>query len=71
MGKQATAARKSQSGKLKPEAQIKAFRKAARELGCDESEDRFKDALRTVGKVKGAKDASSAKSRAKSPSHER
>ena len=32
--------------------QVKAFRKAARELGCDESEDRFKEALRTVAKAK-------------------
>ena len=32
--------------------QVKAFRKAARELGADDSEDRFKDALRMVAKVK-------------------
>lgn len=32
-------------------AQLAAFRKAARELGCDESEDRFKEALRTVAKA--------------------
>lgn len=32
--------------------QIRAFRKAARELGCADSEDRFKAALRTVGKAK-------------------
>jgi len=32
--------------------QIKAFRKAARELGADENEERFRDALRTVGKAK-------------------
>jgi hypothetical protein len=32
--------------------QIKAFRKAARELGCDDNEERFKDALRTVAKAK-------------------
>ena len=32
--------------------QIRAFRKAARELGCEDNEDRFKTALRTVGKAK-------------------
>jgi hypothetical protein len=32
--------------------QIRAFRKAARELGCEDNEDRFKAALRTVGKAK-------------------
>jgi chaperonin GroEL (HSP60 family) len=32
--------------------QAAVFRKAARELGCDESEDRFRDALRTVAKAK-------------------
>jgi hypothetical protein len=37
--------------------QVAAFRKAARELGCDESEDRFKDALRAVAKHKPPKDA--------------
>ena len=36
----------------KDEDQVKAFRKAARELGCDDSEERFKDALRTVAKAK-------------------
>jgi hypothetical protein len=35
-----------------PKDQVAAFRKAARELGCDESEDRFRDALRTVAKHK-------------------
>ena len=34
--------------------QARRFRKAARELGCDENEDRFKSALRTVGKAKPA-----------------
>ena len=32
--------------------QITAFRKAARELGCDESEERFQEVLRTVAKRK-------------------
>ncbi len=32
--------------------QIRAFRKAARELGADENEERFKEALRTVAKAK-------------------
>jgi hypothetical protein len=31
-------------------SQVAAFRKAARELGCDESEERFQDALRVVGR---------------------
>ena len=35
-------------------AQAKRFRKAARELECEDSEDRFKAALRTVGKAKPA-----------------
>jgi len=34
--------------------QAAAFRKAVRELGCDASEDRFKDALRTIAKAKPA-----------------
>ena len=29
-----------------------AFRKAARDLGCDENEQRLKDALRTIAKQK-------------------
>jgi hypothetical protein len=33
-------------------SQLAAFRKAARELGCDDNEERFKDALRTVSKAK-------------------
>lgn len=37
--------------------QVATFRKAARELGCDESEERFKDALRAVAKHKPPKDA--------------
>lgn len=32
--------------------QAAAFRKAARELGCDDNEERFKDALRTIAKAK-------------------
>ena len=31
--------------------QAKAFRKAARELGCDDNEERFQEALRTVAKA--------------------
>jgi hypothetical protein len=42
-----------------PKSQIAAFRKAARELGCDESEERFQEALRVLGtkkpKSKGGK----------------
>lgn len=32
--------------------QAKAFRKAARELGADENEDRFKETLRQIAKKK-------------------
>jgi len=35
-----------------PKEQVAAFRKAARELGGDESEDKFKEALRTIAKAK-------------------
>jgi hypothetical protein len=35
--------------------QYRAFRKAARELGADESDDRFKDALRKIAKSKPSK----------------
>ncbi len=35
-----------------PKRQVAAFRKAARELGCDDNEERFQDALRTVAKAK-------------------
>jgi hypothetical protein len=35
--------------------QIRDFRRAARELGCDESEERFQEALRTVAKRKTGK----------------
>jgi hypothetical protein len=32
--------------------QAAAFRKAARELGCDENEERFKESLRILGRAK-------------------
>jgi hypothetical protein len=32
--------------------QLKAFRKAARDLGCDSDEGQFQDALRTIAKAK-------------------
>lgn len=35
--------------------QVKKFEDAARELGCDESEDRFKEALRKVGRTQPSK----------------
>ena len=35
-----------------PEDQTRAFRKAARELGCDDNEERFQEALRTLAKTK-------------------
>jgi len=34
------------------DSQVSAFRKAARELGADESDERFKDALRKIAKHK-------------------
>ena len=40
------------------EKQIRTFRKAARELEADESEDRFKDVLRKIAKGKPAIDKS-------------
>jgi hypothetical protein len=49
----AMAAKKSQVQKLADDhRQTAAFRKAARELGCDDNEERFKQALRTVAKAK-------------------
>jgi redox-regulated HSP33 family molecular chaperone len=36
----------------KDKNQVREFGKAARELGCDESEERFRQALRTLGKKK-------------------
>lgn len=42
-----------ESGKSQnKQSQIHAFRKAARELGCEPDEKRFQDALRTVAKAK-------------------
>jgi Sec-independent protein translocase protein TatA len=35
-----------------PNRQVRDFRKAARDLGADESEERFREALRTVAKAK-------------------
>lgn len=35
-----------------PDDQAKAFRKVARELGCEDNEEQFKEALRTVAKAK-------------------
>jgi hypothetical protein len=33
-------------------SQIRAFRKAARELGCEDNEELFKEALRKIAKSK-------------------
>jgi hypothetical protein len=44
-------------------SQIAAFRKAARELVCDESEERFQQALRTVAKHKPKQEQSKPKSK--------
>ena len=43
--------------------QVEAFRKAARELGCDDSEDRFQAALRTIAKHKPKDDKKAPKRR--------
>jgi hypothetical protein len=37
---------------LSEREQASAFRKAARELGADQSDERFKDALRNIAKAK-------------------
>ena len=37
---------KSQSGKYNPDEQVRAFREAARELGADKFDERFKDTIR-------------------------
>jgi len=52
--------------KQKPAEQVKAFRKAARELGADASDQRFKDALRKIAKHKP--DAKRAKATVKTSS---
>ncbi len=44
--------KKNSPAKMDDREQAAAFRKAARELGCDDNEERFKDALRTVAKAK-------------------
>jgi hypothetical protein len=44
--------KRAESAKKRDLGQSAAFRKAARELGCDDNEDRFRDALRTVAKAK-------------------
>jgi hypothetical protein len=46
--------KKDQSSKK----QVTTFRRAARELGCDGSEERFDAALKTVAKHKPNKDGS-------------
>jgi hypothetical protein len=44
--------------------QVKAFRKAARQLGCDQDEGRFQDALRKVAKHKPSERPEGKKARA-------
>jgi hypothetical protein len=43
---------KSRAPKNRPGDQVKAFRKAARELGADKSFERFKETLRMLAKHK-------------------
>lgn len=52
MTKEAISRRKSQSAQHGADDQAKAFRKAARELGCEPDEKRFQDALRKVARAK-------------------
>jgi hypothetical protein len=42
----------AKTAKKMPDKQLATFRKAARDLGCDDNEERFKSALRTVAKAK-------------------
>lgn len=51
----------------KDQKQVEAFRKAARELGCDEDEGRFQEALRQIAKAKpsASKSASQRKQKPK------
>jgi hypothetical protein len=42
--------------KPNPEELVKAFRKAAKELGCNQSEQRFQDALFAIGRHKPVKE---------------
>jgi hypothetical protein len=44
--------RAEKTEKRKDSAQIRAFHKAARQLDADESDERFKDALRKIAKAK-------------------
>jgi hypothetical protein len=46
---------KKQTRKQEPKNQVRAFRKAARQLGADESEERFDAALKKVARHKPAK----------------
>ena len=45
------------SPKQSDKKQVQTFRKAARELGCDDSEERFQETLRTIAKRKPEKAA--------------
>jgi hypothetical protein len=45
--------------KRRTSSQVSEFRKAARELGCDESEERFQTALRKLAKTSPKKDSQS------------
>jgi hypothetical protein len=49
--------------KKKDQNQVKTFSKAARELGADESEERFKDTLRTIAKAKPSRQRAKEKNR--------
>jgi hypothetical protein len=44
--------KKAKKNQGKPEDQLKAFRKAARELGADAHEEQFQGTLRTIAKAK-------------------
>lgn len=47
--------------KQKTKTQLDRFKKVARELGCDESEERFNENLKRIAKAKSAKPTKDAK----------
>ena len=47
-----TSSKKETTTKIEDRRQVAAFRKAAREAGCDNNEERFQKALLAVAKAK-------------------
>jgi hypothetical protein len=56
----------AKTGDPNPEDVVKAFRKAANELGCCQSEERFQEALFAIGGNKPAREPSKRSRRASS-----